>query len=175
MSDIICTSSNAVAVVNSVPADKKIIFAPDKNLGRYIIKKTGRDMVLWNGSPRPTTFMNGRQLKATIAASDVAALGTALVSVSNAGSPGSNIEFFHVTNSTASVSFSRTDFPTGAGPLRLLAGDFNGDGKLDLAIPNSGDNTVSILLGNGDGTFTTKSTTATGPLPYAVAAGDFNW
>ena len=50
MSDIICTSSNAVAIVNSVPADKKIIFAPDKNLGRYIIKKTGRDMVLWNGT-----------------------------------------------------------------------------------------------------------------------------
>src|SRR5436190_1238567 len=50
MSDIICTSSNAVAVVNSVPPEKKIIFAPDKNLGRYIIKKTGRDMVLWNGS-----------------------------------------------------------------------------------------------------------------------------
>src|SRR5439155_10444695 len=50
MSDIICTSSNAVAVVNSVPPEKKIIFAPDKNLGKYIIKKTGRDMVLWDGS-----------------------------------------------------------------------------------------------------------------------------
>ena len=49
LSDIICTSSNAVAIVNSVPADKKIIFAPDRNLGNYVIKKTGRDMVLWNG------------------------------------------------------------------------------------------------------------------------------
>ncbi len=49
LSNIICTSSNAVAVVNSVPKDKKIIFAPDRNLGRYIISKTGRDMVLWNG------------------------------------------------------------------------------------------------------------------------------
>ncbi len=49
LSDIICTSSNAVAVVNSLPKDQKIIFAPDRNLGRYIIKKTGRDMVLWNG------------------------------------------------------------------------------------------------------------------------------
>jgi len=131
-------------------------------------------VVQWNGNPRPTTFINGRQLTATIAASDVAALGTALVSVSNAGSPGSNVEFFQVTNSTASVSLSRTDFATGTNPLRLLAGDFNGDGKLDLAIPNSGDNTVSILLGNGNGTFTTKSTSATGSLPYAVAAGDFN-
>jgi quinolinate synthase len=50
MSDIICTSSNAVAIVNSVPPEKKIIFAPDKNLGKYVIKKTGRDMVLWDGS-----------------------------------------------------------------------------------------------------------------------------
>lgn len=50
MSDIICTSSNAVAVVNSVPKEQKIIFAPDKNLGRYVMQQTGRDMVLWNGT-----------------------------------------------------------------------------------------------------------------------------
>lgn len=50
LSDIICTSSNAVKIVESVPVDKKIIFAPDRNLGAYIMKKTGRDMVLWNGS-----------------------------------------------------------------------------------------------------------------------------
>jgi len=50
LTDIICTSSNAEKVINSVPRDKKIIFAPDKNLGAYMIKKTGRDMLLWNGS-----------------------------------------------------------------------------------------------------------------------------
>ncbi|MFI5151641.1 MAG: quinolinate synthase NadA [Bacteroidia bacterium] len=50
LSDIICTSSNAVQIVNSIPKDKGIIFAPDKNLGRYVMQKTGRDMVLWNGS-----------------------------------------------------------------------------------------------------------------------------
>ncbi len=50
MSDIICTSSNAVKIVNSVPPDKKIIFAPDKNLGAYVMKQTGRNMVLWNGT-----------------------------------------------------------------------------------------------------------------------------
>jgi len=50
LSDIICTSSNALKVIESVPKDKKIIFAPDKNLGAYLIKKTGRDMVLWNGA-----------------------------------------------------------------------------------------------------------------------------
>lgn len=50
MSDIICTSSNAVAMVESVPKDQPILFAPDKNLGRYLIRKTGRDMLLWDGS-----------------------------------------------------------------------------------------------------------------------------
>ncbi len=50
LSDIVCTSSNAVQIVESLPIDQKIIFAPDKNLGAYIIKKTGRDMVLWDGA-----------------------------------------------------------------------------------------------------------------------------
>lgn len=50
MSDIICTSSNAEKIVRSVPEDVPIIFAPDKNLGRYLIRQTGRDMVLWDGA-----------------------------------------------------------------------------------------------------------------------------
>ncbi|MGC1241926.1 MAG: quinolinate synthase NadA [Chryseosolibacter sp.] len=50
MSDIICTSSNAEKIVRSIPEDQPIIFAPDKNLGRYLIRKTGRDMVLWDGA-----------------------------------------------------------------------------------------------------------------------------
>ncbi|HRH65742.1 MAG TPA: quinolinate synthase NadA [Bacteroidia bacterium] len=50
MSDIICTSSNAAAVVNSVPKEKKIIFAPDRNLGRFVAEKTKRDLVLWDGT-----------------------------------------------------------------------------------------------------------------------------
>jgi quinolinate synthase len=50
MSDIICTSSNAAAIVNSVPASQHIIFAPDRNLGRYIAQKTGRKMILWDGA-----------------------------------------------------------------------------------------------------------------------------
>ena len=50
LSDIICTSSNAGAIINSLPKEQKIIFAPDKNLGAYLIKKTGREMVLWNGA-----------------------------------------------------------------------------------------------------------------------------
>jgi quinolinate synthase len=50
MSDIICTSSNAVELVRQIPVDQPIIFAPDQNLGRYVMAQTGRDMMLWQGS-----------------------------------------------------------------------------------------------------------------------------
>jgi quinolinate synthase len=49
-SDIICTSSNAEKIIRQIPPDREIFFAPDRNLGRYLIKKTGRDMLLWEGS-----------------------------------------------------------------------------------------------------------------------------
>ena len=50
LSDIVCTSTNAVQIVESLPKDQKIIFGPDKNLGAWVAKKTGRDLVLWNGA-----------------------------------------------------------------------------------------------------------------------------
>ena len=50
LSDIICTSSNAIQIVESLPPDEKIIFAPDRNLGNYVLNKTGRDIVIWNGT-----------------------------------------------------------------------------------------------------------------------------
>jgi quinolinate synthase len=49
-SDVICTSSNAVRIVNRVPKDQKIIFAPDRNLGAWVARETGRDLVLWQGA-----------------------------------------------------------------------------------------------------------------------------
>lgn len=50
LSDIICTSSSAEKIINKIPADQKILFSPDRNLGKYLIKKTGREMLLWDGS-----------------------------------------------------------------------------------------------------------------------------
>jgi quinolinate synthase len=50
LSDVICTSSNALKIVESFPQDEKIIFAPDKNLGNYVNNLTGRNMILWDGS-----------------------------------------------------------------------------------------------------------------------------
>ncbi len=50
MTDIICTSSNAVQIIESIPSNEKIVFAPDKNLGNYIQSLTGREMIIWNGA-----------------------------------------------------------------------------------------------------------------------------
>jgi len=63
---------------------------------------------------------------------------------------------------------------TGNTPTAIAAGDFNGDGNLDLAISNGSNNTVTILLGNGNGTFTAAASPATGNSPSSLVVGDFN-
>src|SRR5204862_447537 len=66
------------------------------------------------------------------------------------------------------------NFPTGSTPLSVAAADVNGDGKPDLAAANYGSATVSVLLGNGNGTFQAKQDFATGARPNSVAAADVN-
>jgi quinolinate synthase len=62
MTDVVCTSSNALQIVNSFPKDEKIIFAPDRNLGGYINKLTGRNMVLWDGSCEVHDILNAEKI-----------------------------------------------------------------------------------------------------------------
>ncbi len=72
------------------------------------------------------------------------------------------------------------NYPVGTAPRAVASGDFNGDGKLDLVVANSGnpavgdDGNVSILLGNGDGTFQPANNIAAGKSPFSIAVGDFN-
>jgi quinolinate synthase len=66
LSDVIVTSSNAVAVVESFPKDAKIIFAPDKNLGAYVNKKTGRNMVLWDGACMVHEIFNRKKIESVL-------------------------------------------------------------------------------------------------------------
>jgi hypothetical protein len=68
----------------------------------------------------------------------------------------------------------QVSYPTGAYPQGVVVGDFNADGKLDIVVSNVNDFTVSVFLGNGDGTFTLASTLPTGVYPEPVAVGDFN-
>ena len=62
ISDVICTSSNAERVIRSIPADEQIIFAPDRNLGQWLVKRTGREMVLWPGTCIVHETFNERKL-----------------------------------------------------------------------------------------------------------------
>ncbi len=62
LSDIICTSSSAERIIDTIPEDQPIIFAPDRNLGAYLIKKTGRDMLLWNGSCQVHEIFSAEQI-----------------------------------------------------------------------------------------------------------------
>ena len=62
LSDIICTSSNAVAIVNQIPKEQPIIFAPDRNLGRYVSEQTGRELLLWDGACMVHEIFSERKL-----------------------------------------------------------------------------------------------------------------
>jgi len=80
-----------------------------------------------------------------------------------------------VLTAEAQVQFAPpTTYAVGTYPVATVAGDFNGDGKLDLAVANNGSNNVSVLLGNGDGTFQSPVNYLAGPSPSFMAAGDFN-
>jgi hypothetical protein len=69
---------------------------------------------------------------------------------------------------------SAVNYPVGVTPVAVVTGDFNGDGKLDIAVANTDSNTVSILLGKGDGTFQPALNIATGYRPQSLAVGDLN-
>ena len=77
---------------------------------------------------------------------------------------------------SAAVSFAApVNYPTGLQPIAVAVGDFNRDGRLDLAVPNSGDGTVSILLGNAAGGFTIGTSASVGLFnPFALAVGDLD-
>jgi FG-GAP-like repeat len=137
----------------------------------------------WNGTALPTTFVSKAQVTATVSASDIASAETASVTVSNPAPGGgvSNVAFFEVATPESNVVLSAPSNTGGVG-FAVVTADFNGDGKLDLAVTgvqpaNSSNPVVYILLGNGDGTFQA-------PVAYPISfspgitapmvTGDFN-
>jgi hypothetical protein len=135
-----------------------------------------KSVVRWNGSARPTHFVNITTLKAKISSSDVATAGTASVTVANPAPGGgvSDAQYFQIIKAAKSVSLKSSTLLTGQEPYQLASGDFNGDGKLDLAVANVTGGTVSIMKGKGDGTFQTQTQYPAGYSPIAVVVGDFN-
>ncbi|MFI5461494.1 MAG: beta strand repeat-containing protein, partial [Isosphaerales bacterium] len=96
--------------------------------------------------------------------------GTYTLQVERTGGNGS----FTLTTTLTPASAPFQPISVGSGPDAIVAGDFNGDGKLDLAVANKYSNDISVLLGNGDGTFQPQVTYAVGSYPVAIMAGDFN-
>jgi hypothetical protein len=133
-------------------------------------------VVKWNGSPLATTFVSRSQLKATVRSLYIMKPGTASVTVFNPNPGGgpSNVVYFPIMVPVLSTPFSTSDYRVGMGPWAVAVGDFNGDGRLDLAVTNFTDNTVSVLIGNDDGTFNELGTAATGQNPQGIVAVDFN-
>jgi len=132
-------------------------------------------VVEWNGSARATNFISNSMLTASILASDISAPNTASVTVVTPGPGGgtSNLVFFPVT-APVSLAWSGSVFAAGSSPVSAVTADFNGDGKLDLAVANGAGNNVSVLLGNGDGTFQAPVNYDTGSNPWSgMVVGDF--
>src|SRR5262249_2075457 len=132
--------------------------------------------VKWNGSARATKFVSRSRLMANILTTDIMKPSTASVTVINPipGGGASNVMFFEVTMPTSSASIGTSEFDVGSRPFSVATADFDGDGKLDLAVANNGSHNGSILLEQGDGTFKTAVNYSAGAAPRSVAVGDFN-
>ena len=169
-------AQNAVPVINQpvVPGQK----VPGSAAFTLTVNGTGfvsGATVYWNGSARTTSFVSSSQVTASINSTDVATASTASVTVGNPAPGGgiSNVAHFQVVKGGFTVAFGKLDFNTDVSPQDVTSADFNGDGKVDLALP-TGNNTVSILLGVGDGTFSSHVEYPVPGHPIAIAAGDFN-
>jgi hypothetical protein len=133
--------------------------------------------VKWNGHALATRFLSDHELRASVPAASVAKASTATVTIWSPGGRTSDAAYFEVTKPAGSVSLTGPSLPVGTNPSGIAAGDFNGDGFLDLAVTeyDSGNgHQVAILLGKGDGTFQAPVRYPTGLGPYAVIAADFN-
>jgi VCBS repeat protein/FG-GAP repeat protein len=179
-----CVTATSTASVNPIPLINQPLVPDAVKPGgvgfTLTVNGTGfvsGAVVKWNGSPRTTTFVSGSRLTAAILATDIATAHTASVTVVNPtpGGGTSNEVFFDVTLPGPSIVLSApSDFGTGSAADAVAVADFNGDGKLDLAVANNGSNNISVLLGNGDGTFQAAVDYGVGQAPGGMAVGDFN-
>lgn len=136
----------------------------------------------WNGSPRTTTVISGSSLQADITAGDIATPNTATITVTNPA-PGGGASlpiYFYVRDAYTSIALVNGPLLPNTGGVTV--GDFNGDGKLDIAISQTGAGsavgTIQVYLGNGNGTFQTPRSTPTysdsSVQPGQMLIGDFN-
>ena len=135
--------------------------------------------VNWNGNALVTTYVSSSLLEASVPAANIAAPGTASITVVNPplGGGTSNTVFLPVRTAVPTSTFANApSTPVGVVvcPERFAVGDFDHNGTVDLAVSNYCSNSVTILMGNGDGSFASPQTVPAGIRPYSIAVGDFN-
>jgi len=174
-----CAANNPVPFIELA---SPISINPGSTAVTLTVKGTGfvsTSLIVWNRTSLSTTFVSSKELTSSVPDSFVAAVGGGSVSVLSPGPGGGKSNVILVPVAAAEVSTIFPSIPTsivnvGTKPLGLLTADFNGDGISDIAVANNVSGTVSILLGNGDGTFTTKSTPSAETGANWLAVGDFN-
>jgi hypothetical protein len=178
---VVLSSQSQPAASNPVPFIGQPLAPTSAKPGAHGLTLTVRGVgfvsgsaVRWNGQALPTTFGSGQSLTAAVPASSLAQAGTGVVTVVNPapGGGSSNLAFFEVTRATPTAIMFEIRTDTGPNTNSLVAGDFNGDGKLDLAVSTGA--TLSILLGKGDGTFNVTTFPTTAQFVGTLVAGDFN-
>jgi len=135
-------------------------------------------VVNWNGHPRSSAYVDGSELLAYILSTDTEQASTAWITVVNPNPGGgtSNVVFLPINNPTSTVSFEpQVNYTVGECPQYIATGDFARNGKLDLVSANDCSGNVSVLLGNGDGTFQPQvQDPAGGGDSQAPIVGDYN-
>ena len=129
--------------------------------------------VYWNGATLTTTFVTSSQLTASVPAANVATAGTATITVQNPGTIASNPVHFQIQKDSYTVAYGTSNYATDTTPQDIATASFRNDGYYDLAVA-TGNNTVSILLGNGTGSFPTHVQYSVPGNPVAIIVGDFN-
>ncbi len=179
---VLALGASAALAQNALPLINAPLFPGQKAPGSaaFTLTVTGTGFVSgatvnWNGNARTTTFVSSSKVTASINATDVATAGTANVTVVNPAPGGgvSNVAHFQIVKSGYTVAFGKLDYATDLTPQDVAAADFNRDGKVDLAVA-TGNNSVSVLLGVGDGTFPTHVEYPVPGHPSAIVTGDFN-
>jgi hypothetical protein len=179
------SGNGTAAVANPLPTVlqlKPITIAPGSKA--FTLNLTGMgflstSVVNYNGTPLTSKYVSKRGVAGTILASQIATAQTANITVTNPGpGGGTSLPILFPVVSTFTPAPTTTSVNAGANPTILATGDFNGDGKLDLAVANGSTHSIQIMLGNGDGTFTTGTSFSVGSsptsAPTSIVAADFN-
>ena len=136
-------------------------------------------VVNWNGSPRATTLVSKTVLHVVVLAADVTANGTAAITVTNPAPGGgtSDAVYFPIHEKRTTVALARRDYPQSFATRTFLhasaIGDFNEDGKVDIAVATTGVG-IEVFPGDGAGGFAAPVVTASSYAPYQLFVGDFN-